>query len=116
VRILAILATSVISQLGATLAAAEVFGLFPLKILLLFFFLRHVTAWFFAYLAARFTSAKMLHVLFTALPAVLLLHGTYIYVSNGALELWPPILIADFVFYLAMVSFFLLGKKHNKGS
>ncbi len=73
-------------------------------VLILFFFLRHLLCLVAAYPAARYCKIQWTSfALFFALPSLLLLHGFFIWESEGKLELWPPILFLDVLLFLPAV-------------
>jgi hypothetical protein len=61
-----------------------------------FFLLRHVVCFVAAYPVAKYGNIDtvIFAVLFVG-PSLLLVHGIFIWESNGMLELWPPIFFLD---------------------
>lgn len=78
----------------------------------LFFFLRPVLSWAAAYPVGRYGNVdrKVFVLLFIA-PSLFLFHGIYISEANGMLELWPPFLFLDLVFFSPALILHDLGRR-----
>ena len=79
------------------------------------FFSRHVLAWLAAAMCAkRGNEMGFKYSVLVVGLALISFHSLYIWKSQGMLELWPPILMVDILFFLVVFPIWRARRLHQK--